>query len=225
MTGPNRVRLSVTLKNAIQRVGGWFGKNLLAVMTLLVAIISIYLTADLEQVETRITIFQDWANLAVEIVTYLLVAVAIALTVVAIRALYRKLSGTVRRAVDAFYFRHVRQIKLLRLDTTEYSHRLAIIEERLRIGNHPMLNLPDNLVPAQIEHAVRSYGREQHIQQLWERVRPMIGHTLDGYLVLDVEASGAHASYHETRKAAEQAFNRNSKSGRILVHVIEADWE
>ena len=103
--------------------------------------------------------------------------------------------------------------------------RLAIIEERLRIGTHPMLRLPDNLAPEQIEHAVRRFEREQHSKHLWEWIRSMVTNSVDGYLVLDKDESGGHTAHYKTREETEEAFNRNPKSGRVFVHVIETDWD
>ena len=216
-------------KNVIHRAGRWFSKNLLEVLaiitTILVAVSTIYLTADLGDLASRYRAFREWASPAVEFVTSLIVVAAALATVTVILVLFRKLAATARRIAEALYYRHVRAIQRLCEDRDSTSQHLAIIEERLRIGVHPMLNLPDNLVPEEIEFAVRRYGREQHFKHLWEWLRPTIACSVDGYVVLDQHGSGGRATHYKTREAAEQNFNRNPTSARVLVHVIEADWD
>ena len=100
----------------------------------------------------------------------------------------------------------------------------AVIERKLRIGNYPELNLPDNLPPDSIKLEIQRYEREKGVRNLWRAVERSMGESRTGYVVVEHEESGGRestsATYFDTRSQAERKLGE----GKVLIHVIESDW-
>lgn len=228
MTDISDHRPADTVQSVSRRLRQWLSTHLIQVLGLITPIvltaITVYFTADLDDLASRYHAFRKWATPAVEFVTTVFLIAAVLVAGLFCYMLFSALAATARRITDAYYYSHVRALRRLCEDRDNTLQRLAIIEERLRIGNHAMLNLPDNLLPEQIALAVGSYEREQHLARLWQRLKSAVAGTADGYLVVDMEANSVYATHYKTRQTAERALNDDTRSGRVLVHVIATDW-
>ena len=103
--------------------------------------------------------------------------------------------------------------------------RLARVEDHLGIGDHPFLNLPDNLPPESIKSQVRRFERERGFRHLWRTVEAQLKSSQSGYIAVEHHETGGKytsggASHCTSRSGAEARL----RPGMVLVHVIESDW-
>ena len=212
----------------LRGLGLWFKENLIGVLTII-------LTMTIGLPTLRNVLGPFWERVAELLGTLapVLLVVVIIGGVIVLGWLVTWLTNRVVlplafRMTRAIVERHIVELKesVDRLENASNREkgRLSVVEERLRIGRHLALNLPDNLPPNSIKAEVQRYERERGLRFLWKRVENSLRETKTGYIVVEHHESGGLEDtkdrYFDTRSKAEAEMGPE----KVLIHVIEEDW-
>ena len=138
-------------RRAAARIGSWLYTNLVGLLALIVVTVANRdtLTPVARELQKQAGPVIETIIVVAAVIVYFAAAIAVSWS---LGRFLRLLRDRARRLAEHYYLRHVQLLGVVYDILTGHEKRLASIGERLRIGSHRTLNLPDNLVPELIEY-------------------------------------------------------------------------